>query len=218
MRILASSEIHGNEDVYCWLASVAVERGVDLIVLAGDLFGFPEGYSTVEAAQQAQGRTIEEIISNARMTVLFIMGNDDWIEWAPRSPLIQSVQGRRVEYGALGFVGYQFTPPFAGSIHEKPEDELRSDLEGLASLVDQDTVLVTHGPARGCLDQTATGDFVGSQALSAFLRSNPIRAHVHGHVHRAFGRHLNHFNVAAAATRRAMLIDLDSIQHEVVRG
>ena len=218
MRILACADIHGSEDVYTWLASVVIERRPEVLVLAGDLFGFPDGYPTVETAQQAQGEKITDIICKAQVPILYIMGNDDWIEWAPDSSLIQSIHGRRIQYESMSFVGYQFTPPFVGSIHEKPETDIRFDLDELAPLIDRDTVMVTHGPARHYLDKTAAGDFVGSCALSDFFASHHVHAHIHGHIHRAFGRHLNHFNVAAAATRRAMLIDLDTMQHEVVRG
>jgi Icc-related predicted phosphoesterase len=218
MRILACADIHGREDVYRWLVSVTLERRPALIVLAGDLFGFPEGFPTVESAQQAQGNDVAGILCEALVPVLSIMGNDDWIEWSPRSSRIQPIHGRRIEYGNLNFVGYHFTTPFVGSMHEKPEEDIRADLEDLAPLIDSGTVLVTHGPARGVLDRTTSGEQVGSRALADFMASHQIRAHIHGHIHHAFGRHLEHFNVAAAGVRRAMLIDLDSMEHEVLSG
>jgi Icc-related predicted phosphoesterase len=218
MRILACADIHGREDVYGWLVSVALDRRPDLIVLGGDLFGFPEVFSSVESAQKAQGDEISTILSRAGLPVFYIMGNDDWIGWTSRSSLIQSIHGRRVECGAVNFVGYQFTTPFVGSPHEKPEEGIRADLDKLTPLIDLHTVLVTHGPSRRSLDWTSAGEFVGSSALAEFMASHQVRAHIHGHVHHAFGRDRNHFNVAAAGTRRAMLIDLDSMEHEIVTG
>jgi hypothetical protein len=42
-------------------------------------------------------------------------------------------------------------------------------------------------------------------------------AHIHGHIHHEFGVDGYHFNVASAATCRAMLIDLPSLRYEVIR-
>jgi hypothetical protein len=42
-------------------------------------------------------------------------------------------------------------------------------------------------------------------------------AHIHGHIHHAFGVDRYHFNVASAAQRRAMLIDLPSLEYQVLR-
>lgn len=218
MQVVACADIHGNHDVYDWLGRVATARHADALVLAGDLFGFPDGYPTVETAQMAEGERAGNTLAVSGIPVFYVMGNDDWIEWAPHHSSIQSIHGRRVEFAGLNFVGYEYTPPFVGSIHEKPETEIRRDLDKLGQLVDHRTVLVTHGPARRCLDHTAAGEWVGSCAISDFLEKREIRAHIHGHVHRAFGRHGIHFNVAAAANCRAILIDLETMHHEILNG
>jgi len=43
-------------------------------------------------------------------------------------------------------------------------------------------------------------------------------AHIHGHIHHAFGVDGYHFNAASAAQCRAMLIDLPSLQYEAIKG
>jgi len=45
-----------------------------------------------------------------------------------------------------------------------------------------------------------------------------VRAHIHGHIHRCFGREGCHFNVAAAGQLRGMVIDLATLKHEVIGG
>lgn len=218
MWILACADLHGYEHVYAWLAGVAASRRPDAIVLAGDLFGFPDPYPTVEEAQEAEGRRAARILAATGLPVLYVMGNDDHIDWAPAADTIRPVHGRRVEMGDVNFVGYEFTPPFLGGIHEKPEAEMRADLEALGPLFDDHTVFVTHGPARHALDPAIAGEWPGDCALSDFLEGRRFLAHIHGHVHRAFGRIGRHFNVAAAASRRAMIIDLGTLRHEVVTG
>lgn len=54
MQILACADLHDNQAVYRWLASAATEFAVDRIVLAGDLFGFADGFDTIEEAQQTE--------------------------------------------------------------------------------------------------------------------------------------------------------------------
>jgi Icc-related predicted phosphoesterase len=218
MRVLACADIHGHQGVYVWLAAVVVERHPDAVVLAGDLFGFPDEYATIEEAQEAEGRQAAEKLALSGTPVLFVMGNDDWIDWMPAVPSIRSIHGRRAEIRGMNFVGYQNTLTHLGGPHERTEEQIRADLEALAPLVDGNTVFVTHGPARRSLDRTAAGERIGSSALSDFLERRAFRAHIHGHVHHAFGRQGDHFNVAAAAIRRAMLIDLDTMRHEVITG
>jgi hypothetical protein len=55
-----------------------------------------------------------------------------------------------------------------------------------------------------------------SRALAAYLQRNPVLVHIHGHIHQAFGVDDYHFNVASAAQCRAMLIDLPSLNYEVL--
>jgi len=54
-------------------------------VLAGDLLGVPDGFTTVEEAQRQDAGTIASILRGAKVPVLYIMGNDDLVELEPRS-------------------------------------------------------------------------------------------------------------------------------------
>jgi Icc-related predicted phosphoesterase len=78
------------------------------------------------------------------------------------------------------------------------------------------TVLVTHGPSYGVLDTGILDKSAGSKSLADLIERRPPRAHVHGHIHSQFGRLGRHFNVASGGEKRAVLIDLDSMKHEVV--
>ena len=86
------------------------------------------------------------------------------------------------------------------------------------ALMDADTVLVSHSPALGILDPGVGDTRLGSSSLRDFLKRNPFRAHIHGHSHAGFGRDDSHFNVAAAAGERAMILDLQTMEHTVVYG
>jgi len=209
MRILAAADIHGSLEVYQWL--VEQTPLADVLVLAGDLFD-----ADFEDQQRLQGKEILKILPRSNCPVFYIMGNDDNVGLDYRDALIKPLHGCRAEFDGYNFVGYQYTPPFAGETFVKEDSEIAADrglLDGGA--VDERTVFVTHTPAYVSLDLCDVGN-VGSKALADFLRRNPVLAHIHGHIHYRFGVDGNHFNVASAAKCRAMLIELPSLAYEVI--
>jgi len=218
MRILASADLHGEHDVYRWLVSVADTAGADVVVLAGDLLGLPGGHDTVEESQRVDALAIEAILDAIRVPVLYIMGNDDMIELEPTNPNLRSLHGRRVELGEVNFVGYQYSLPLMGGVFEKPEEEIRRDLEALEPLVDSGTVLVTHSPAYRILDIGILERHAGSESIRDLVEKKKPRALIHGHIHDCFGVEGLHFNVAAAFRKRAVLIDAESLDHEFLAG
>ena len=85
MRILAASDLHGNQTAYEWLAQRALERRVQIVILAGDLLGCPDGYETVEAAQRQDAQVVVQILSAMQTPIYYIMGNDDFVDLNPAS-------------------------------------------------------------------------------------------------------------------------------------
>jgi Icc-related predicted phosphoesterase len=209
MRILAAADIHGVLPVYRWL--VEQTSSVDVLVLAGDLFD-----ADFEDQQRLQAVEILKVLRQSHIPVLYIMGNDDNVPLDHEDDLIKPLHGRRIEIADYNFVGYQYTPPFLGESFVKEDAEITRDLVEFESLVDERTVLVTHTPAHGSLDLCDSGN-VGSRGLADFLQRKPVLAHIHGHIHHAFGVDGYHFNAASAATCRGILIDLPSLKYEVIR-
>ena len=216
MKILASSDIHGRRPVYEWLLEVARDHHVEAIVLAGDLLGCPEGFDTPEEAQRYESQGLTALLASVALPVLYIMGNDDLVELDSHSEMVDSIHGRRIELGRFSFVGYQYSPPFMGGTFEKPETEIKTDLEAVTALLDSNTVFITHTPALGILDPGFGETQIGSRSVRELLESAPYLVHVHGHSHAGFGRHERHFNVAAAGRSRAMILDLETMKHDVV--
>lgn len=214
MRILAIADIHGATDVYEWLRGVASEYGADLIILAGDLLigGWEE-----EQSEQARAVVLPSLRA-IPVPVCYIMGNDDHVDLNPEGETIRPVHGRRLVFGAWSVSGYQYSPPFMGGCHEKPEEQIAADLVQIETILDGTTVLVTHTPAYGHADRIYSGEHVGSHALAELLERKDFLCHIHGHIHHSFGRKENHFNVAAGARRRAMIIELPSLSHVVIEG
>lgn len=213
MRILASADVHGVLSVYAWLVESVKQYQADLLALAGDLFAGDR-----EDAQREQARQIIPVLKGAAVPCFYLMGNDDNVELDYEDEQIKPVHGRRLIRGSYNFVGYQYTPPFAGTVFVKPDREMEKDLQLVEPLLDTKSILVTHAPAHGTLDSSLVGEHVGSRSLAALLDRRPVLAHIHGHIHDSFGHEGNHFNVAAAGQRRAMIIELPSLDWRVVRG
>ena len=185
-------------------------------MLAGDLLGCMDGFETPEDAQRYEADLLVELLSDAGVPVLYIMGNDDLIELDSGAERVQSIHGRQVECGRFNFVGYQYSLPFMGGIFEKPDADIQVDLAHLPASFDAATVFVSHSPAFGILDPGFEGAQIGSRSLGAFLDLNPFLAHIHGHSHAGFGRKNRHFNVASAGRARAVIIDLQTLQHQLL--
>ncbi len=216
MRILAAADLHGNHEVWEWLVRTAAAEHPDVVVLAGDLLGTPDDYASVLDAQRADRARVLAHLAQLQQPVFYVMGNDDLIELLPDSVDQTSVHGRRVEHDDFNFVGYQFTLPLMGGVNEKPEAEMRADLRELAPLLGDHTILVTHGPAHGILDRGILDRHAGSLALGELTSRCAFRAHIHGHIHREFGRDGRHFNVASGGLKRAMIIDVGTMEYEVL--
>ena len=216
MRVIACADLHGISEVYNWLTGVVKTEQPDAVLLAGDLLGVPDGYRTVEEAQAADAHRVTGQLVDMNRPVFYLMGNDDLVDIEPLSDSIRSVHETRIGFGAFNLVGYQYSLPFMGGTNEKPERQIAEDLRRLDDLVDQNTVLVTHGPAHGVLDTVSIGGHAGSIALRDLIERRQPRAHIHGHIHHCFGRQGRHFNVASGGRMRAMLIDLESLSHQIV--
>lgn len=211
MRIIAAGDIHGVMSVYEWLAEYAGQQEADLLILAGDLLECDSGDE-----QRKQARCLVAVLKAIRIPVFYIMGNDDFVPLDYEDEQIKSLHSRRLACGPYNFVGYQYSLPFMGGIFEKPENEIAEDVRALESLLDGHTVFVSHSPAFGVLDRTASGVHAGSRSLGDLISHKPPLAHIHGHVHESFGRDGRHFNVAAAGMRRAMSVDLPSLAHQII--
>jgi uncharacterized protein len=214
MRILAIADIHGAVEVYEWLRGSVSEYRADAIILAGDLL-----IGGWEEEQSAQARSVVmPLLEKIPVPVFFIMGNDDHIEIESENENVRSVHGKRIDFGPFVVVGYQFSPPFVGGRHERPEDEIAADLRQIEPLLGGTAILITHTPAFGYVDRIFSGYHVGSRALALMLERTNVLCHIHGHIHHSFGQAGNHFNVACDGRRRAMIIDVPSLSHSVVEG
>lgn len=217
MRILTGADFHGSLDHYRWFLGEARDLDVEALILAGDLFGYADEVDDPDEDQRLNAAQVKDLFRFCDLPVLFIMGNDDhfdigesWEGWTPPHE-------RRVELGGFSFVGYQYSRPWMGGVFERPEPEIAEDMEGIADLLDENTVLVTHSPAHGILDPGVGPYKIGSPSIGRLIEERSPLAHIHGHSHGGFGRQGRHFNVALARRKRAIVIELPSLIHLMVR-
>jgi Icc-related predicted phosphoesterase len=123
MKILAAGDIHGVMSVYEWLALVTAEQQVGIVLLAGDL----TASSVDEEEQRDEAQRLISILKRFPVPTLYLMGNDDFFSLAYEDELVKPLHGRRFEFGEYNFVGYQYSTPFVGSIHEKTEQEIEME-------------------------------------------------------------------------------------------
>jgi Icc-related predicted phosphoesterase len=212
--VLAASDVHGFADVYRWIVARSLEHQVDALLLAGDLLGVIEDVGSVEEGMAASRQEILDTIGVLQVPVLYIMGNDDLIDLNTDLSHLRNIHGQRVVMDDLAFVGYAGCPPFMGGPCDRPPDVLAEEVAALAPMIDRRTVLVTHYPARGILDAGSSRG--GLDPLRRLIDENDVLAHVHGHIHQAFGKSGRHFNVSSGGRRRAFLIELPSLSSRVL--
>ena len=218
MRILACADFHGSLDVYRWFLGEARSLGVEALVLGGDLFGYADEVDDPDEDQAINARQVRSLLLGAETLTFYIMGNDDSFELEPADQKLIPLHDCRVEWSPFNLVGYQYSPPWMGGVFEKPEEKIAADLTTLEQHLDGQTVLVTHSPAYGILDPGGGPHKIGSRSLRGLLDRNNVLAHIHGHSHSGFGRDRHHFNVASALSKRAMLIDLETMEHSVLQA
>ena len=169
MKVLFLADVHGEETV---LERLAEKAGLyDMVVVGGDIG------TSVSFVKEFLGVT-------DRMFV--IPGNNDPKELAALAG-DKYLQGKRAELGeGLNLVGFGFSPPTPfRTPGEISEEEM---YEGMSKLsIDRKTILVTHAPPKGLLDEVL-GIHAGSEAVRKIMEEKEPLALVCGHIHEREGK------------------------------
>lgn len=200
MRILLLADLHSEEEVLDRLR--AVHGKYDSIVVAGDIEG--HDYS----------RRLLSISDSIR----WIPGNMDDKASCERNPQ-SCLHKKELELGGgLRIVGFGFSSPTPfGTPGELSEEEIYS---GLCSLeIGGDTILVTHVPPHGVLDEVAQGVHAGSKSLRRIMEEKKPRIIACGHIHEAEGKEkcgeTTVIQIPAATTLRGILLTVEGGQANI---
>lgn len=163
MRLLFVSDLHGSDE-----ALNAIKRAdYGALVIAGD----------IQYADYA--REVAKL-----KNVYFVPGNMD-TEQVLDAMKGKNIHGKTVKIGKIKIAGFGFAP--FGPFHTPGEISEESIAEGLSKLeIDSDTVLVTHAPPYGILDESDDGH-AGSKSIRNFVLAKKPFMHVFGHIHEASG-------------------------------
>ncbi len=181
LRILAASDIHGDEKQIKKLAEKAEKERIDLVVLCGDLTGWTETKNLIKPFKEKNKR------------VLIIPGN--WDSFATADFLatiygVRNIHGYSVQYENVGFFGAGGAEiaPGPGIISEK---ELFQTLEkahsGLKGI--EKKVMVTHMHPSPSLSEIS--GIPGSRAITKAIKKFKPNILLHGHIHEASGMEEN---------------------------
>jgi hypothetical protein len=163
MRFLFVSDLHGSDE-----ALNAIKRAkYDALVIAGDI-----QYADY-AREVAKLRNAYFVPGNMDSSIVIDIMKDS------------SIHGKTITLGKTRIAGFGFAP--FGPFHTPGEISEESIADGLSRLeVDENTVLVTHAPPYGILDNS-DGCHAGSKSIRDFVLAKKPFMHIFGHIHEENG-------------------------------
>jgi Icc-related predicted phosphoesterase len=202
MRIYAVSDIHGRAERISKIRANVREYAPDVLVVAGDIASY-RGH-----------RLVLSRLNELGLPVLAVRGNADWpsvdrqLEALPRT---QSLHLKETILNGVAFTGVSGTipVPFRSRLRliERPV------LEQMVSLVTGHSVLVTHPPPWGTLDEVLGRFHAGCRGLRGIVVKQQPRMLICGHIHERpgtarLGKTLV-VNCNMGGARGGAMIDLD---------
>ncbi len=184
MRIVHFSDWHG---------ALKPLPDADLYVCTGDMYPNTKACFWADKEPEARfqadwAKRHAKHFASLKAPVFCVRGNHDFAELYPlfaetKSFVCEFAAAGVFSFGKLRFGGFRGVPPINGVwADEICEGEIEHQTTLLTSASANIDVLVTHGPARGYLD-----DGYGSKALRSFVDATPLRAHLFGHIHERAG-------------------------------
>jgi len=173
MRILAFSDLHGDEAALDSLRSIARSDRYDRVFICGDI---------------TKHVVFAESVAEAFPNGLIVPGNwdsgpvNDFL-----STTAQWIHEKRVELPeGLNAVGFGYSPPTPFRTHgELTENDIHSRMSKLA--IDPNTLLLLHCPPKGHFDEGFLGRHIGSESILRVIQEKKPLAAFFGHAHEQEG-------------------------------
>ena len=168
LRILAAGDLHGDLDIAKKLSAKGKKEGVDLVVLAGDIYGYSEG-----------NRGILKPFRDAGQKVVFVPGNCDFDEEHEmlKRDGGKSIHNYYVTYGGVGIAGIG-SPNWKLSLDDEDLSEIKRNFERMKPAK---RILVSHLHPSGTKAEFSgiVGDDILRKAVRDFKPDLLISAHIH---------------------------------------
>ena len=167
LKILAAADLHGDFDVAKKLSVKAKKNKVDLVVLAGDIYGYNEGNEGILGAFRKAGQKI-----------VFVPGNcdfDEECEMLEREG--KNIHNYYVTYGGVGIAGIG-NPNWKLGLNENDLSNIKKNFERMKP---SKRILVSHLHAEGTAAEFSgiPGEKVLKKAVKEFKPDLLISAHIH---------------------------------------
>jgi uncharacterized protein len=167
LKILAAGDIHGDIDIAKKLAKKGKKEKVDLVVLAGDIYGYSKGDEKILKPFQDAGQK-----------VVFVPGNcdfDDECKVLERGG--KNIHNYYVTYGDVGIAGIG-SPNWKLSLDDSDLTKIKRNFDRMKS---GKRILVSHLHAHGTTAEFSgiPGEKVLSKAVKDFKPDLLISAHIH---------------------------------------
>ena len=176
-KALCVSDAHADEQALEFLKKFLEREKPELVLVSGDLthngpIDYAENFLDTIRAASADFFTVHGNMDPLRVKLfLDAKGNN--------------IHARRVDWRGFTFAGFGGSPPTPyGTLIEYSEADI---YEQLAPLVDAKTIVVTHFPPHGILDETRDLKHVGSLSLRKIIEEKKPRAVICGHIHEREG-------------------------------
>ena len=172
MNIYAVADIHGRQDRLDLIKNHVTLLKPHVLVIAGDITGHHELFSLIGQ------------LNDLPIPVLAVRGNMDSQEvekLLEQYPNISSLHKKKVTINGVSFVGLGGTipVPFCSKICLR-EKRL---IEETDYLIERDSVLVSHPPPYGTLDEGFGNLHAGSRGLRRLILEKQPRMLICGHIH-----------------------------------
>ena len=167
LRILAAADLHGSLDIAKKLSMKAKRNKVDLVVLAGDIYGYSEGEEGILGPFEKAGQK-----------VVFVPGNCDFDEeCAMLEREGKNIHNYYVTYGGVGIAGIG-SPNWKLSLDDEDLAGIKKNFEKMKPAK---RILVSHLHAQGTAAEFSgiPGEKVLRKAVKDFKPDLLISAHIH---------------------------------------
>ena len=168
LKLLAAGDIHGSLDIVKKLSVKAKKNKVDLVVLAGDIYGYSEG-----------NKEILKPFRDAGQKVVFVPGNCDFDEEHEmlKRDGGKSIHNYYVTYGGVGIAGIG-SPNWKLSLDDEDLSEIKRNFERMKPAK---RILVSHLHPAGTDAEFSgvPGERVLKKAVKDFKPDLLISAHIH---------------------------------------
>lgn len=190
MKILCTSDIHGNLTIYKKIKEICNNENIDLLLLGGDLLPKSNlfSYEDLKSLQENYIENIDDILKDINSDIMYIYGNDDLTDKDLKYG--QKISNKIVTYKGIDFMGFDWVnkTPF-NSNREKSEEELYSLFNKLYKNYNKENplIILAHCALKDILDLVSRQENVGSYTLRNMIEyCNPL-GYIHGHIHEDYG-------------------------------